>query len=259
MTMATVGAIVMVMIMRVVTVAVFIVMMIMPEVTMLMVVMVMPMIMVPVIMPVPMRIIVGLERRRHLDAGEAVLGHQRLDLGQLLQPDPVGEDLDRHMAIAERQDEARHRGEILRPQLDERLAVGHHFGEPAVVEHQEVVGAQAGRLGKIELDAGPLAAEHEALLPAAIVEPEQQGVGDLAPGLALGENSLRARHGVEPRRSAARRALAASLEWHDGGIAGRRRRDIGGFLGSPFGGLVLGRRALALGRGLGIAAHVFAV
>src|SRR6202035_5772385 len=78
----------------------------------------------------------------------------------------------------------------------------------------------------------------------------------------------RSRPGARPRRelsacaawrgtprSAARRALAASLEWHDGGIAGRRRRDIGGFLGSPLGGLVLGRRALALGRGPRIAAH----
>jgi hypothetical protein len=220
--------------------AVMVMIMIMIMMTMAMI---MPVVIVTVmmIMRMAMGIIIGLERRRHLYAGEVVLGHQRLDLGQLLQPDAVGEDLDRHMAIAERQNEARQSREILRAQLDERLAVGHHFGEPAVVEHQQVVGAQTGRLGKIELDTGALAAEHEALLPAAIVEPEQQGVGDLAPGLALGENSLRARHGVEPRRSAARRTLAASLEWHDGWIAGRRRRDIDGLLRCPLGGLVVVR------------------
>lgn len=167
--------------------------------------MVMP---VPMIMVVPVApLVIGLERRRHFRGLQPVLGHQRFDLGPFLQPDPVGEDLHRDVAVAERQDEARDRGEVLGAHLDHRLDVGHDFGEPAVVEHQEVVGAQARRLREIELDARALAAEHEALLPAAVIELQQQRVGDLArlraarcllrrPAAqpALGENFLRARH-----------------------------------------------------------------
>ena len=77
------------------------------------------------------------------------------------------------MAIAERQDEARYRGEILGADFEHRLDVGHDLNELAVIEHQKVVGVQARRRWKIELDARPLAARHEALLLAAIIEFQQ--------------------------------------------------------------------------------------
>lgn len=136
----------------------------------------MPMIMaVPVVPP-----LVRLERRRQFRGRQPVLRDQRFDLGPLLQPDAVGEDLHRNVTAAERQDEARDRGEVAGADLDHRFDVGHDFGEPAVIEHQEIVGAQARRFREIELDACALAAEHETLLPAAVVELQQQRVGDLA-------------------------------------------------------------------------------
>jgi hypothetical protein len=138
----------------------------------------------PMMMVVPMivlmRATVRLERRRHLDAGKSMLREERLDLGSLLQPDAVGQDLHRHVAIAECQDEARDRCEILGSHLDHGLDVGHDLGEIAVVEHQEIVGAQARRRRKIELDTCALAAEHKTLLLAPIVEFQQQRIDDLA-------------------------------------------------------------------------------
>jgi hypothetical protein len=199
------------------------VMMLMSMLMMAMCVIVVLMMMVPMIMP--MRVVIRLERRRDLDAGEAVLGHQRFDLRQLLHPHAVGEDLHRHVAIAEHIDEPRHRGEILGPHLDEGLYVGDDFGEPAIVEHQQVVGAQMWRLGKIELNAGALAAEHEAVLLAPVVEPEQQRVGDLGAGLALGENFLCARHALSPKswklEDGGQRRGGRSLPRSNGTTAGR--------------------------------------
>lgn len=132
------------------------------------------------IVVMPMRTIIGLERRRHLDALKPMLRHQCFSLRPLLQPDPVGQNLHRHMAIAERQNEARDRREILGPHFDHRLDVGHDLHKLAVVEHQEVVGMQARRLRKIELDTCALATEHKTLLLATVVEFQQQRVDDLA-------------------------------------------------------------------------------
>jgi hypothetical protein len=42
------------------------------------------------IVPVRVRAIIGLERRRHLDAGKSMLREERRNLGPLLQPDAVG-------------------------------------------------------------------------------------------------------------------------------------------------------------------------
>jgi hypothetical protein len=60
----------------------------------LMTMMIMPMSMMfmamPMIVFMPVRAIIGLERRRHLDAGKSMLRHQRFNLGPLLQPDAVG-------------------------------------------------------------------------------------------------------------------------------------------------------------------------
>jgi len=153
--------------------------------SMAMIIVLMPMMMVMVMvmaMIVFMRTgaIVGLERRRHFDALKPMLRNQRFDLGPLLQPDAIGQNLHRNMAIAECQDEARDRREIVGPHLDYRLDVGYDLCEPAVVEHQDIVGAQARRRRKIELDTRALAAENKTLLLASIVEFQQQRIDDLA-------------------------------------------------------------------------------
>ena len=103
-------------------------------------------------MPVSRRV-VGLERRHHLDAREGVLRHQRLDRRQLLHPDPVGQDHDRNMGIAERQDEARHRdrgfeGEAHREQHGV-ARVGEELVADAVVRMDEDEEAEVGGLQKV--------------------------------------------------------------------------------------------------------------
>lgn len=141
------------------------------------------------------RSVIGLEGRHHHRGRDPVRRDQRLGLGGPQHPHPVGQHRDRHMAVAERQEEARHGGKIRRPQFEDRLGIGHDFNKLSVVEHQNIVGAQAGRLRKVEFDAGALAAEDEALLPAPIIEFEQQGVGDRSARFAVTEDSLHARHG----------------------------------------------------------------
>jgi len=144
-------------------------------------VMVMPVMMVvPIPMMMAISAIVRLERRQHCGALKPVLGHQRFDLRPLLQADAAGQNLHRHMAIAERQEKAGDRCEILGPHLDHRLDVGDDLGKSPIVEHQEIVSVQAGRRRKIELDTCTLAAEHKTLLPATVVEFQQQRIDDLA-------------------------------------------------------------------------------
>ena len=119
----------------------------------------------------------------------------------------------RHAPIAECEDEARDRCEIPGAHLEHGLDVGHDLGEFAVVEHQEIVGAQARRSRKIELDTCALAAEHKTLLLAPIIEFQQQRIGHLTKwyfewhfkwrlaGRPIwpvpGNNFLRARHGTD--------------------------------------------------------------
>lgn len=180
-----------------------------------MVVVPIPMMMaMPILMVMPNSAIVRLERRRHCGALKPVVGHQLFDLRPLLQADAAGQNLHRHVAIAKRQEKAGDRCEILGPHLDHRLDVGDDLGKSPIVEHQEIVSVQAGRRRKIELDTCTLAAEHKTLLPATVVEFQQQRIDDLAKGrtgwrirrcitwptfprtfrCASGENSLRARH-----------------------------------------------------------------
>jgi len=84
------------------------------------------------------------------------------------------------VAIAECQNETCDRCEILGPHLDHGLDVGDDLGKLAVVEDQEIVGAQAWRRRKIELDTCALPAEHKTLLLAPIIEFQQQRIDHLA-------------------------------------------------------------------------------
>jgi hypothetical protein len=183
--------------------AVIIVMAVMTMATIVVVMMAMPfpmivMMAMPAVMRVPMMVImrrridvpvVRLERRRQVCALESVRSHQRLDFGLLLQPDAIGEDLHRDLAVAERDEEMRDGGEIPRrvlgAHLDHRLDVGDDLGETAVVKQQDVIRGEARRFRKIELDAGSLAAGHDAVPAAPVVELQQQRIGDVArPGTA---------------------------------------------------------------------------
>jgi hypothetical protein len=178
--------------------AVIVTMAIMLPVTVIMAVMVlMTMIMVVTMgMIMPMRAaVIGLERRHHCGRLETAFLEQQPNRGVREHAQAIGEDLDRNVAVAQRQQQARRPGEILLADLQHRLGVGHHLDQMAVVEHQAIIGAQQRRNREIELDAGPLAAEHEAVLLDAVGEFEQQRFDDFAgAGVTGADNFLGARH-----------------------------------------------------------------
>ncbi len=89
---------------------------------------------------------IGLERR--LDRGDpcAALLEQRLERRVAPHAQPIGKELRRHVAVAERPGEARERGRIGQTRLDQRLGRGNDLDDAAVVEHQRVVGRKRGRL-----------------------------------------------------------------------------------------------------------------
>src|SRR5690242_3335587 len=107
---------------------------------------------------------VRLERRGKRRQLRGDGGKQRLDLGVAAQTQAVGEDLHRHVAVAELPGDAGERRRIGDARLDQRLRLRYDLDQAAVVEHQQIVGRERRRLGEIELDAGALAGEEEALL-----------------------------------------------------------------------------------------------
>ncbi len=183
-------------------------MMLMPVMTVIMMVMVMMVIVVMVmtvvvIMTMMMGVlvcrriaVVGFERRRHRLWLESAFLQKERDLRHIGDAEPVGENLHRHMAVAEREDQPRTLGKILFTHLQHRLDVGDHLYQPAVVEQQEVVGAKQRRHREIELDARALAAEHEALLLDPVLVFEQHGIDDVALGFPGADDFLGARHGM---------------------------------------------------------------
>jgi hypothetical protein len=157
--------------------------------------MIVPVMFMALIMPMRAAV-VGLERGHHHRGSEAALRQQLRDIGMREHAQPVGEDLDGDVTVAQRQHEPRGLGEILLAHLEHGFDVGHDFHETAVVEQQEIVGAQERGHREIEFDTGPLGAEHETLLLRAVLEFEEQRVDDFAGGFAGAENFLRARHGA---------------------------------------------------------------
>jgi hypothetical protein len=140
--------------------------------------------------------VIGFERRHHGLRLEAAFLEEKRDLRRAGDAQPVGENLNRHMAIAEREDEPRSLGEILLAHLRYLFDLGDDLDQPAVVEQQEVVGAQERRRWEIELDAGALAAEHEAPLLDAVLVFEQHGIDDVARRFSRADDFLGARHGM---------------------------------------------------------------
>ena len=137
-----------------------------------------------------------LERRLDRDDLGAKPLQQCLDRRVRPQPQPLFQDLHRHVAVAEVPGKPRQRREIDRPCLNERLGLGHHLDQAAVVEHQRIVGAKPHRLRKVKLDAGALGAEQKALLRLALRKRQDQRIDDCA-AFAIGrrENAGGARHG----------------------------------------------------------------
>jgi len=121
----------------------------------------------------------GIERR--LDGGHfcAEPREQRLDRGVAPHTQPVREQLNRHMPVAEMPGEPRERGQVLRARLDERLRLGDHLDQGAVVEQQQIAHAQRDLFDEVESKARPLHAGRAAVRRPALLGREDHCIDDV--------------------------------------------------------------------------------
>lgn len=183
---------------------VLMIMMLMVMMRVIMVMMIVAVVMVmPMIMVMPMLVIMGRRRgirlERRLDRGGfgAALLEQGFDGRAVPDAQAIGEHLRRHVTVAEGPGEARERRRIGQARLDQRLGRGDDLHHASVIEQERIVGRQRRRLVEGEFDAGPLAGEDEALLPAALLEIENERIGGLRrPRRAGAQDFCRERHGI---------------------------------------------------------------
>jgi len=166
-------------------------------VVVIMVVVVMTMV-VMVIMPVVMMLVscrqigtaFGIERRLDEDRLGAEAREQRFDRGIAPHAQTVGKELHRHVAVAEVPGEASERREVLGACLDQRLGLGDHFDQVAVVEHEQIAGTQGNRRGKIEREARPLRPHQAAARRPALLGGEDHRVDDSSAVARVGSNDF---------------------------------------------------------------------
>jgi len=138
-------------------------------------------VMVVVMMIVRLRVVssaFGLERRVDRDHLGAERRKQLFNRRIALHPQPLLQDLHRHMPVAEMPGEPRQRRKVGGAGLDQRFGLSDDLDQRAVIEHQRVIGAKPHVFGEIELDAGPFHAEREALLRLPLRMREDQRVDD---------------------------------------------------------------------------------
>ena len=138
-------------------------------------------VMVVVMMIVRLRVVssaFGLERRVDRDHLGAERRKQLFNRRIALHPQPLLQDLHRHMPVAEMPGEPRQRRKVGGAGLDQRLGLSDDLDQRAVIEHQRVIGAKPHVFGEIELDAGSIDAEREALLRLPLRMREDQRVDD---------------------------------------------------------------------------------
>ena len=141
------------------------------------------MMIVPVVMMVIVRLRVvsstfGLEWRVDRDHLDAERREQLLDRRIALHPQPLLQDLHRHVTIAEMPGQPRQHRKVGGARLDQRLGLSNDLDQRAIVEHQRVIGAKPHVFGEIELHAGPFHSEREALLRLPLRMREDQRVDD---------------------------------------------------------------------------------
>ena len=108
------------------------------------------------------------ERRFDRDAFAAERCNQRFQRMVAPQPNAIGKQLDCDVTVAENPGEPRQRRRIGSPYFEQRLRLGQHFDEPAVVEFERVAHAQMFPLGERKhkrqtFDGDPLGANFPAL------------------------------------------------------------------------------------------------
>lgn len=136
----------------------------------------------------------GLERSFDARGLAAKRDDERLQGVVAGKPNAIGEDLDRHMTIAERPGQPRQRRQV-GTRLDQRLGRGDDLDDVAVVELHEIVGAQRDRLAEIEGDRRALGGAMLGTLRAPLVCGEDERVDGRRVRLTGRKNFDRARHG----------------------------------------------------------------
>jgi hypothetical protein len=123
-------------------------------------------------------------------------GEQRLDRRIAPQPQAVGQDLHRHVAVAEMPGHAGKRFKILGTDLDQGLGFSDHLNEAAVIEHEQIAHAQRHRRREIDLVARAIEANQQTALRPARREGQNRCVDD-AGGIGLfgGKDGVNAAHG----------------------------------------------------------------
>lgn len=129
-----------------------------------------------------------LERRFDFHDLAAERSNERGHAIRALQANTIGQDLHRHVAVAERMGDFRERRNVS-AHFDEFFRSRDDFNGVAVIEQQCVVGAQRDRCGKVECDGSALLSRHVAALQAALFGIEYHRVDD-APARFAGFKNL---------------------------------------------------------------------
>jgi hypothetical protein len=104
---------------------------------------------------------------------------QRLDRGIAPHAQPVGEELHRHVTVAEMPGKPRQGREIMRARLDQRLRLGDHLDQGAVVEREQIAHAQRNGSVEIELATRPLDPGYRPARGATALEIENDRIDDM--------------------------------------------------------------------------------
>ena len=118
----------------------------------------------------------GIERRLDLDHARAKTLHHRLD--DVIAPDPqaLGHDLRRQMAVAEMPGDPDQMVRIGPANFEQGLRRRDHLDQPVIVEHQRIAAAQRHRMFQIEQELKPARARHRHPPPVTVVEIENDGI-----------------------------------------------------------------------------------
>lgn len=137
----------------------------------------------------------GIERRFDLNHPRAQALHHRLD--NVIAPDPqaLGRDLRRQMAVAEVPGDPDQMVRVSPTYFDQRLRRRDDFDQSVVVEHQGVAAAQRDRVFQIQQELKSARTRHRHPPPVPIVEIEHDGVGRRLRPVILAEDLRGADHG----------------------------------------------------------------
>lgn len=128
-------------------------------------------------------------------------------------PQPIGEDLRRGMAVAEMPGEPRECPGILGHDLDDGLLGGAHDESPAVLEDEPVALVQMPRLGQVEQDGLPRIGAQRHPPPMAVVVSERDAPRRLSPRLDRDRPDHPRTVQKRKRRCAIGRTAAGSQVW----------------------------------------------